>query len=228
MKPSGFKSVMAHRAPDLDKLDYFPTPPWAARAGAELIRALDPEASSVWEPAAGGGHLAHGFADYFATVRESDIFPHREGLEVVDFLDPEIEDASAFDWIATNPPFILAEEFIRLAIKRARRGVAMLVRLSFLEGVKRYGLLYGETPVALVAPFAERVPMTKGRWDPAASTATAYAWFIWRTDRVVGDPVLRPIPPGRAKALSRTSDLDRFCAADPGDLFANRAAEGGE
>ena len=36
-------------------LDYFPTPPWAARAGGELIRRLDPPARTCWEPACGDG-----------------------------------------------------------------------------------------------------------------------------------------------------------------------------
>jgi hypothetical protein len=32
---------------------------------------------------------------------------------------------------------------------------------------------------AMIAQFAERVPMTKCRWDPEADTATSYAWFVW-------------------------------------------------
>ena len=57
--PSGFSSVMAMRVPtNPDDLEFFPTPPWAARAGGELIRQLDPEAVNCWEPACGAG--SHG------------------------------------------------------------------------------------------------------------------------------------------------------------------------
>jgi hypothetical protein len=68
--PFGGNAVMSSRvATAPDELDYFPTPPWAARAGAELIKRLDPAARSCWEPACGQGHMAHGLADYFAEVR---------------------------------------------------------------------------------------------------------------------------------------------------------------
>ena len=60
-------------------LDYFPTPPWAARAGAELVQRLDPLAKTVWEPACGEGHMAGPLAEYFS-VCASDIHPHGFGL----------------------------------------------------------------------------------------------------------------------------------------------------
>jgi hypothetical protein len=34
------------------------------------------------------------------------------------------------------------------------------------------------------AQFAERVHMVKGRWNPDASSATAYAWFVWRAQAI--------------------------------------------
>ena len=61
MKPSGHTSVMSSRAATAPgELDYFPTPPWAARAGGELIKQIDPAAGSCWEPACGEGHMAFG------------------------------------------------------------------------------------------------------------------------------------------------------------------------
>ena len=210
-RPSGFTAVMAQRAPtDPDELDHFPTPPWAARAGGELIARLDPGDWIAWEPACGQGHMAHALADYFpAGVIATDIHEYARGTWrtpfVVDFLSEEAADIGPVDWIITNPPFQDAEAFIRTGLKRARRGVAMLVRLVFLEGQKRHDLLHGAQPVTVVAPFAERVPMVKGRWDPAASSATAYAWFIWQHGVPPG-PRLEPIGPGTKKRLTRASD----------------------
>ena len=57
--------------------------------------------------------------------------------------------------------------------------------------------------------------MTKGRWDPDASTATAYAWFVWAHDdngQLVEPKPPLWIPPGRRKALSKTDDRLRFAA----------------
>lgn len=222
--PHGHTAVMAHRAATKpDGLDFFPTPPWAARAGGELIQSIDPGAWSCWEPAAGGGHMAHGLRDYFAAVLETDVFPHGQNIErVVDFTATEGDGLSA-DWIVTNPPFKLGEAFIRRALDRAQRGVAMLLRLAFLESVGRFPLFYGAQPLTIAAPFAERVPMVEGRWDPEASSATAYCWFIWRKG-ASGPPVLSGIAPGTRDRLSRAEDLIRFHGASETPLFAESAA----
>lgn len=208
---------MSSRVEATDSLDYFPTPPWAARAGGELINRLDPGRWSCWEPACGGGHMAHGLADYFDEVYATDIHDHGYGEGGVDFLDADaapdgVGVNDCFDWIVTNPPFILGDAFVRTACQRARRGVAMLLRLVFLEGGKRHALLHVDCPLTAVAPFSERVPMVKGRWDPEASSATAYAWFIW-VKGASGSPVVLPIPPGTRTRLHRADDVTFFNGA---------------
>jgi len=57
-----------------------------------------------------------------------------------------------------------------------------------------------------VAQFSERVPMVRGRLDAKASTATGYAWVVWRKplDQPTG---LVWIPPCR-KGLERLNDYD--------------------
>jgi hypothetical protein len=226
MRPSGASAVMAERRSGMSdaRLDYFPTPPWAARAGGELIRRLDPEASSVWEPACGGGHMVHGLRDYFNHWRASDVHAYGNH-ELLDFLDPGAvagaPDADRWDWIVTNPPFVAGEAFVRAAWPLARRGVAMLLRLSFLEGAARHRLLYEDFPLTVCAPFAERVPMVAGRWDPAASSATAYAWFVWCKAgpwaKLAGS--LQPIAPGAKARLTRPDDAIRFGVAAETPLF---------
>ena len=226
LRPEGFSAVMAHRVSAPDDLDYFPTPPWAARAGGELIRAIDPKARTCWEPACGGGHMVHGLSDYFDELVATDIHDHGcqrlDGIR--DFLarqDEPVTDLNSFDWIVTNPPFVLGEAFVRAAWDRAARGVAMLLRLQFLEGGARYRL-FTDVPLYAVAPFAERVPMVKGRWDPAASSATAYAWFIWVKPNVPGfggPPRVAPIAPGTRARLSRPDDLIAFCGEADAPLF---------
>jgi hypothetical protein len=207
-------AVMQQRGTSAVKsLDFFPTPPWAARAGGELIAELDPAARSCWEPACGAGHMAWGLADYFAGgVYSSDIHAYGAG-DVLDFLGPRLPDPGV-DWIVTNPPFVAGEAFARTAFALARRGVALLLRVAFLEGAGRFRLLYGpDMPLAVCAPFAERVPMVAGRWDPAASSATCYAWFVWLKDRpAAAGPRLMGIPPGTRARLSRRADLVRFAS----------------
>lgn len=219
-RPQGSTAVMAARAADVvagddsrtalyRQLDYFPTPPWAARAGAELIRFLDPEARTIWEPACGEGHMAAALGETFvSSVFASDIHPFGYGRSI-DFLSDEAAAADVADWIVTNPPFRTAPEFLRLGLQRARRGVALLLRLQFLEGAGRHRLLHGAEPLTACAVFAERVPMTLGRWDPAASTATGYAWFLWRKGSG-GNPRLMAVPPGSRARLTKCDDAARF------------------
>jgi hypothetical protein len=219
------------------KLNFFPTPPWAARAGGELITRLDPEARSAWEPACGAGHMAYGLGDYFERVLATDLHDHGWAGQcaVADFLNPYAADdlGARPDWIITNPPFSLAAEFARLGLERARRGVAMLCRIAWIESDGRHPLFFGATPLTVFAPFSERVPMTFGRWDPKASTATGYAWFLWmhppalvaaaQVCRAISPttPVILPIPPGTKARLTRALDARLFGAAGPdGGLFS--------
>ena len=129
------------------------------------------------EPACGSGHLAKVLSEYFSKVKAADIHPYGYG-GVHDFLATPHE-TNGFDWIITNPPFRLGEDFTLLALKLARRGVAMLTRTVFIESVGRYDRLFSVTQPSHFAQFTERVPMVKGRLDRRASTATGYCWLIW-------------------------------------------------
>jgi hypothetical protein len=83
------------------------------------------------------------------------------------------------DWLITNPPFRLAQEFIEHGLDISRHGVAVIVRSAFLEGKGRYQDLFSVCPPTTVAQFVERVPMCKGQYDPKVSSATAYSWLVW-------------------------------------------------
>src|SRR5262245_48828667 len=184
MRQNTSHAVMSQRFEALDSLDDFPTPPWATRALCEKLSGTgdDLASMSVWEPACGRGHMSRALTEYFGIVHASDIHPYGHGA-VYDFLKEDFPDTTGvgeIDAIITNQPFRLAEQFANLAIKRARSLVALLVRTVFLESTGRYNRLFRSNAPSAVLPFAERVPMVKGRYDPKASTATSYSWFVWR------------------------------------------------
>jgi hypothetical protein len=212
MKPRGHSATMAHVNPGRDAVNLFPTAPWGGRVVGEIIRQLDPRARTCWEPACGPGHLAHALRDYFPKVYASDAYLY-DGNRVFDFVAPNDNEPPPYeaDWIVTNPPFDLTEEFVRVAYSRARRGVAMLCRLAFLEGQKRHQLLYRDCRYYAVAPFSERLPLVMGCWDPEQDSAAAYAWFIWLQPGVgprvrAPHPYVIDIPPGAEARLTRESD----------------------
>jgi hypothetical protein len=195
---------MAQRSEANDSLDDFPTPPWATRAllkHAVPSRMLQPNQTCL-EPATGRGHMSKVLWESFSDVHSSDIADYGYGPRT-DFLSGVYPDQS-FDWVITNPPFRLAEEFVRVGLKVARIGVAMLVRTVFIESVGRFERLYKPHPPLRMAQFTERVPMVKGRLDKKASTATGYCWVIWEKD-YSGDTQLVWIPACR-KELEREHD----------------------
>jgi len=193
-------AVMAQRKEPHDSLDFFPTPLWATRALCEHV--IDLRGTVVWEPACGEGHMARALKEYAAVVRASDVYDYGYG-DIADFL--WYQDRPGTDWIITNPPFPLAEEFAGKGLSLARIGVAVLVRSVFIESAGRYNSLFQNTPPSIMAQFVERVPMVKGRLDRAASTATSYCWLVWYRDSPWPGCKLRWIPPCR-KTLERAGD----------------------
>jgi hypothetical protein len=81
--------------------------------------------------------------------------------------------------ILTNPPFSLAEEFVEHALELCPH-VIMLLRLAFLESERRSPILDTGT-LARIHVFRQRLPMMHrdGWTGPKASSAMAFAWFVW-------------------------------------------------
>lgn len=196
-------AVMSQRVEPGDSPDDFPTPPWATRALVEHIIGRDRlRELTCLEPACGAGHMAKVLKEYFADVRCADA--HDYGYAPIrDYLSYPYE-TNAVDWVITNPPFRLAEEFVQRSFDVARQGVAMLVRTVFLESVGRYNRLFLSDPPSVFAQFVERVPMVKGRLDDKATTATGYAWLVW-DNYAQHTSKLAWIPPCR-RALERPGD----------------------
>lgn len=227
----GHSAVRAMKRPRLSdgqvwqELELFPTPPWATRT---LFRDVLPAlgvmgVKSAWEPCAGLGHMSEVMRENVCEVIATDVHDYGAGgvSGGFDFLETVARPpaASGFpEWVITNPPFGKAADMAECALAHARVGVAFLLRLQFLETIKRYRFFKGHRPV--MATFTERVPMCEGGYDPKLSTATAYAWFVWlkghrsplawNTDRVFIDTLL--IPPGRKRAHFNV-DVDLKLAA---------------
>ena len=190
-------AVMSQRHEKKDSLDYFPTPPWATRAlfqSVILPMGFVPYNDVCLEPACGGGHMVKVLQEYFDKVESCDIADYGQD-RIADFLSKDVEQEC--DFIITNPPFNLAEEFVIKALSMTRKLVAVFARTQFMEGIGRYERLFKPNPPTIIAQFTERVPIVKGRLSATASTATSYAWFVWRTDQDNDQTQLVWIPPSR-------------------------------
>src|SRR5688572_7789216 len=116
--------------------DWYPTTAWATE---DLLRHVDIR-GAILEPCVGDRSIANVLSERLGgTVYTNDIDRRWSAHEHADATDPkwwaEVLQAQAIDWVVTNPPFNVAAEILPLAFKRARVGVAMLLRLTYLEPV---------------------------------------------------------------------------------------------
>lgn len=104
------------------------------------------------------------------------------------FLPPPVSGAD----IITNPPYILATDFVRhaLEISEDRRKIAMFLKIQFLEGKERRKL-FEEHPPKTIYVSSSRLHCAKNGDFAKAKEANAicFAWYVWekgwRGDTVV-------------------------------------------
>lgn len=156
--------------------DLYETPAVAVRA---LLRA-EPLPHEIWEPAAGRGAIVNVLRDAGHDVLASDLVDYGMPSQFIgrDFL-MELRAPVGCRTIVTNPPFKLADDFVRHALRLCPK-VVMLLRLAFLEGSRRRDIL-DDGELARVHVFRNRLPMMhRDGWEgKQATSATPFAWFVW-------------------------------------------------
>ncbi len=149
--------------------DLYETPEWVTDA---LLPHLPPPPLQVWEPACGTGKMVLPLEAAGYDVDGSDIF------DGYDFLK---SDNKTYQAIITNPPYVLATEFIGHALGLCgvpgdTRLVAMLLRTDFDHAKTRQHLFSG------CPAFAKKLVLTKRiKWfaDSTGSPSFNHAWYLW-------------------------------------------------
>lgn len=165
--------------------DFYETPACATRAliaqPAFLRSHVRAAAMTIWEPCAGRGAISRVLIANGRRVVAQDLNAwdgRDDGIATrIDFLMERRapEDAGL---IVTNPPYMLAEAFIRHGIGLGLPGWYLL-RLNFLQAVGRSDLI--DLHLAQVLAFADRLPMMhrEGWTGKKAGSAVAHAWFYF-------------------------------------------------
>lgn len=158
---------------DREKDDFYPTPEPATRA----LLALEDFAPTIWEPACGDGAISRVLEDAGHDVISTDLVDRGYGEPRHDFL---MEWQLRAPHIVTNPPFKMAEQFVRHALDLGAEKVAMMLRLAWLEGLSRK-TLFEETPLSRVHVASKRLNMCRGGVEDGngGGSMIAFAWFIW-------------------------------------------------
>lgn len=176
--------------------DYYATNPKAVEM---LLTNYTFDAATILEPCVGGGHIANAINNFFANQRVI------TGLDLVDRGYPNTivqdfltwETDRKFEGIITNPPFSLAQEFIKKGMELLTDDgqMAMFLKIQFLEGAKRKEF-FEKYPPKYIYVFRNRMatwnngnevdPNTGKRW----ATTMCHAWFIWEKGSKT-EPIIR-------------------------------------
>lgn len=160
--------------------DLYETPPDVTRALLRNEATLGPV---IWEPACGRGAMVEVLRAAGKRVIASDIqnLGCPDATPGVDFL-MERRAPEGVTAIVTNPPYLMADRFVRHALRLCPT-VCMFLRLAYLEGAKRSDLI--DRHLERVWIGIERPPMMhRDGWDgpKVASGSVAFAWFVFRRE----------------------------------------------
>jgi len=160
--------------------DYYPTPPEATHAllQREKFEGL------IWEPACGDGAISSILEDYGYNVHSTDLIDRGYGKGGEDFLTSDFKAAN----IITNPPFSIAEIFLKHSLNQTTGKVAFLCKLQFLEGAKRK-IIFESSPLKTVYVFSKRLSMTRNGEKMKNSGMICFAWYIFEHG-YTGEPTL--------------------------------------
>lgn len=162
-------------------------------AVVKLLSKID-FSKNIWECACGNGAISKYLLKNGYNVKSTDICDYGFGEPNVDFLkQTEIFDGD----IITNPPYKLADAFVLKALELINEGnkCAFLLRVNFLEGIKRYETIFKNYPPKWVLVFSKRLDCYHSeilknnnlfddlnfddkKLKKISSTIT-FAWFVW-------------------------------------------------
>lgn len=160
--------------------DFYPTPSDCTEALLKYLSVRPIPLGTAWECACGDGNITKVLKHYGYDVVESDI------ATGTDFLTAPLP--TGVGWIVTNPPFNLAEQFIRRAIS-FDIPFAFLLKSQFWHSKKRYPL-FCSAPPSLVLPLTWRPDFTG-----QGASLLDMMWCVWDNKVLEGthyQPLERP------------------------------------
>lgn len=114
-------------------------------------------------------------------VLSTELDPNRYGIGGVDFLkDAEKYKPNGKFWLVTNPPFQIANSFVRQGFKLGAERIIFLLRFNYLESGKVREDILNNGHLLRVLLMKERLQMFPYGWTGKKGSATQnHAWFIW-------------------------------------------------
>lgn len=160
--------------------DFFETPKIATCAMLNNINV--PRDVILWECACGHGKISKILEKVCPNqVLSTELNTDRYGVGGVDFLKDGVNfKPQGRFWVVTNPPFKLANEFVRKAFEYGAERIIFLLRFNYLESGKVREDILNNGHLLRVLLMKERLQMFPYGWTGKKGSATQnHAWFIW-------------------------------------------------
>jgi hypothetical protein len=171
--------------------DFYTTDPNSIKS---LLDNYHIEGNSFYEPCCGDGAISKVLKERYPNANHfaSDLIDRGYGETGVDFLDYNNKYGNTrSDWIITNPPFKLSLEFTLKALEQTNKGVAMFLRLQWVEGVRRYDSLFKDNNPHKILVFIKRQKSYKSGIVSEGGSTMCFAWFIWNHTVSYDDTIIK-------------------------------------
>lgn len=183
-------NILANKsAKDRSSTDFYPTPENVTIALMDFLNlSLD---TIIWEPACGKGHMSEALIKLGFNVNSSDLHDRGYGITEIDFLKTKRIDIDRSEWIITNPPFSLSEQFIRKCMEH-KLPFAMLLKSQYWHSAKRRKLFEEFRPEA-VLPLTWRPDFLFG--SKSGSPTMECIWTVWGKEsapNTIYYPLIKP------------------------------------
>lgn len=163
--------------------DFYATDPAAVEVLVKKLRELKIAVPpTIIETSVGAGHIAHVFERYGREVEGYDIVDRGyPGTIIQDFLSLSKLRCKTEKMFVQNPPYKQALDFIKRSLDFCLSGeyVCALLKIQFLESIKRYEF-FKSAPPKYVVVFSARTACLKEGKERQLSSAMCFAWFIWQ------------------------------------------------
>ena len=161
--------------------DFYPTPPEVTQALLDYLQI--PKGKLIWEPACGEGDMVMQLMKSGYLVYGSDI------SSGADFLT---HDDVECDWIITNPPFSLSEEFVRRCWATGKP-FALLLKSQYWHAGKRLKL-FEECKPSAVLPLTWRPDFLFKVEGKHGAPLMDVLWVVWdrQSEHTIFQPLGKP------------------------------------
>lgn len=172
---------------DRRKNDFYATPPIATF----VLTKFSDVPTRVMEPCAGRGNISKELIRQGHEVLSFDLNAYENSLVEIttsqDFMELGKQDVEG---VVTNPPY-LNDLPRKMALKCIEEYdyTAFLLRLTFLEGMKRKQTLFEPHPPSQLLFFSDRVKFSEDVIDPLeykdqVGGMISYVWVIWEKNKI--------------------------------------------